>query len=47
MKVILLGFLTLISLVGLITEINIFTILWLVLLPLPLGYLFKIIKTSF
>jgi hypothetical protein len=32
---------------GLLTEINIFTILWLVLLPLPLGYLFKIIKTSF
>lgn len=47
MKVIILGFLTLLSFIGILTEINIFTLLFLILLPLPLGYLFKIIKSSF
>lgn len=47
MKVILLGFLSLISLIGVLTELNVFTLLCLILLPLPLGYLFKIIKSSF
>lgn len=32
---------------GLLTVINIFTVIWLLLLPVPLGYLFKVIKTSF
>jgi hypothetical protein len=32
---------------GLLTEINIFTIFWLVILPIPSGYLLKIIKASF
>lgn len=30
-----------------LTVFNIFTVLWLLLLPIPLGYLFKIVKTSF
>jgi hypothetical protein len=47
MKVIILGFLTLLSFIGILTEINIFTLLFLTILPLPLGYLFKIIKSSF
>jgi hypothetical protein len=47
MKVIILGFLSLISLIGVLTELNIFTILFLIMVPLPLGYLFRIIKTSF
>lgn len=47
MKVIILGFLTLLSFIGILTEINIFTLLFLIILPLPLGYLFKIIKSSF
>lgn len=47
MKVIILGFLTLLSFVGILTEINLFTLLFLIILPLPLGYLFKIIKSSF
>jgi hypothetical protein len=47
MKVILLGFLSLISVIGVITQLNLFTLLFLIMLPLPIGYLFKIIKTSF
>jgi hypothetical protein len=47
MKVILLGFLTLIAFIGVLTEINLFTLLFLLMLPLPSGYLFKIIKSSF
>lgn len=47
MKVILLGFLSLISFIGIIPGTNLFSIIFLVLLPLPLGYLFKVIKFSF
>jgi hypothetical protein len=47
MKVILLGFLTLIAFIGVLTEINLFTLLFLLTLPLPSGYLFKIIRSSF
>lgn len=47
MKVILLGFLSLISLIGVVTELNLFTVLCLILLPLPIGYSFRIIKASF
>ncbi|MCE5215247.1 MAG: DUF4013 domain-containing protein [Methanobacterium sp.] len=47
MKVIILGFLSLLSLIGVLTELNIFTIPFLIMVPLPLGYLFRIIKKSF
>ncbi len=47
MKVVILGFLSLISFIGILTVLNVFTLLCLVILPLPLGYLFKIIKSSF
>lgn len=47
MKVIILGFLSLISLIGVLTELNLITLVFLVLVPLPLGYLFRILKTSF
>lgn len=47
MKVILLGFLSLISFIGILTQLNLFTLLCLIVLPLPVGYLFKIIKSSF
>lgn len=47
MKVILLGFLSLISLIGVFTELSLFMVLCLIVLPLPFGYLFRIIKTSF
>ncbi len=47
MKVILLGFLSLISLIGVFSQGNLFALSSLILLPLPLGYLFRIIKTSF
>ncbi len=47
MKVILLGFLSLISLIGILTEFNLFTFFFLIILPLPFGYLFRIIKISF
>jgi hypothetical protein len=46
MKVIILGFLSLISFIGLLTPLNIFTF-FLVIIPLPLGYLFRVLKTSF
>lgn len=47
MKVILLGFLSLISIIGTIPGVNLFSMIFLVLLPLPVGYLFKVIKSSF
>ena len=47
MKVIILGFLSLLSLIGVLTELNIFTIIFLIMVPLPLGYLYRIIKSSF
>ncbi|HTX61325.1 MAG TPA: DUF4013 domain-containing protein [Methanobacterium sp.] len=47
LKVVLLGFILLVSIMGLLTQLNLFTLLFLILLPLPFGYLFRIIKTSF
>lgn len=47
MKVILLGFLSLLSLIGVLNRANLFTLLFLIILPLPLGYLLKVIKTTF
>lgn len=47
MKIILLGFLSIISIMGLLTQLNLFTLLCLILIPLPLGYLLRIIKTTF
>ncbi len=47
MKVIILGFMSLISLIGILTEFNPFTLLFLIIVPLPLGYLFRILKTTF
>lgn len=46
MKVILLGFLSLFAMIGVLNSVNFFSI-FLIILPLPLGYLLKIIKTSF
>lgn len=37
----------LISLIGVLTELNLFSMLFLVLLPLPLGYIFRILEYSF
>jgi len=46
MKVILLGFLSLFAMIGVLNSVN-FLSIFLIILPLPMGYLLKIIKTSF
>lgn len=46
-KVIILGFISLIAMIGIPAGLNPFTLPFLVILPLTLGYLFKIIKTTF